>query len=401
MFSLLSSKKVRSWCLFDFGISSYPTLILTFFYGAFYAREIVGNATEGTSLWGFSISLASFICSIIFLIIITLGVLTKRKIKTTFFFIFYLILIITTSSLFFLNKDVNKYIPLLLIIISFIAFELVNLFYNLSLYKVSRRINKGSVSNLGWACGYSGGLISLFIVLLMIYLFKDTNFENTIFLLVGPFVGLWILAFGIQHLNNSKKLSFNLSSVKKILQDLKSNNLNWFLVSYFFFNNGVICIFSFASMIASFVFGLSEVKILFMGIFINFTGILGCLALGSIDDKIGSQINILLCILALILLTSGLYFIQEEKLFWLLALLIGFFIGPLQASSRSLISRRIRARNQLTIFSIYSLFGNICSILGPFVVGYVISVSESIRLGMLVIPFFLIMSLFPYIIKNR
>ena len=63
MISFLKNKKVRNWCLFDFGISSFPTLVLTFFYGAFYARHIVGDITEGTSLWGFSLSLGSLLAA--------------------------------------------------------------------------------------------------------------------------------------------------------------------------------------------------------------------------------------------------------------------------------------------------------------------------------------------------
>ena len=52
-------KKIRDWCLFDFGISSYPTLIITFIYGAFYAKEIAQTPEIGTSNWGFAISIGS------------------------------------------------------------------------------------------------------------------------------------------------------------------------------------------------------------------------------------------------------------------------------------------------------------------------------------------------------
>ena len=45
--------------------------------------------------------------------------------------------------------------------------------------------------------------------------------------------------------------------------------------------------------------------------------------------------------------------------------MIGFFIGPIQAASRSVIAK-IESKNQLSAFCVYSMFGNICSILGPF-----------------------------------
>ena len=70
MLKYLKSKKVLDWCFFDFGISSYPTLILTFFYGAFYAKYIAPNPIIGTSSWGFAIASASILSFLIFAFIL-------------------------------------------------------------------------------------------------------------------------------------------------------------------------------------------------------------------------------------------------------------------------------------------------------------------------------------------
>ena len=90
MFSLLNSKKIRSWCLFDFGISSYPTLILTFFYGAFYAKTISSDPNVGTSLWGFALSAASILCFLLLSFILISGRNFFRNIKIGFFKFFFL-----------------------------------------------------------------------------------------------------------------------------------------------------------------------------------------------------------------------------------------------------------------------------------------------------------------------
>ena len=66
MIQELKEKKIRDWCLFDFGISSYPTLIITFIYGAFYAKEIAQTPEIGTSNWGFAISIGSALSFISF-----------------------------------------------------------------------------------------------------------------------------------------------------------------------------------------------------------------------------------------------------------------------------------------------------------------------------------------------
>ena len=119
-------------------------------------------------------------------------------------------------------------------------------------------------------------------------------------------------------------------------------------------------------MIASFLFGFSEEEILRLGIFINFAGIIGCLFLGKFEDNFGSENIVITCIIFLMLTTIALYFTNDKIVFWILSLIIGFFIGPIQAASRSLISKRLESKSQLSVFCIYSMFGNICSILGPF-----------------------------------
>jgi UMF1 family MFS transporter len=402
LISFLKNKKVRNWCFFDFGISSFPTLVLTFFYGAFYARHIVGDITEGTSLWGFSLSLGSLLAASIFLLILFISSSSLRKINVKFFAVFFFILIMSSSSLFFFNSESNKYYPLVLVVLSFIAFEVVNLFYNISLDKVATKTSKGSISNLGWGFGYFGGFLALLVVLISLK-FVEGNTQATplILMLIGPFVGLWTLVFGYPHLSSLKKSYFSLPIIKDTLEEFRPSSLGWFIISYFFFNNGVVCIFAFASMFSSFLFGLSESEILLMGVFINLSGILGCLILGRFDDRLGSEKCVLLCIIMLTLLSGSLFLVKDTQFFWFIAILIGFFIGPIQASSRSFISKKIKGKSQLSVFSFYSFLGNICSVIGPLAVGLLINFTDSIRLGMLIIPLFFIISLIPYTINRK
>ena len=107
------------------------------------------------------------------------------------------------------------------------------------------------------------------------------------------------------------------------------------------------------------------------------------------------------CVIMLTLLSGSLFLVKDTQLFWFIAILIGFFIGPIQASSRSFISKKVKGNNQLSVFSFYSFLGNICSVMGPLAVGLLINITDSIRLGMLIIPLFFIISLIPYTIKIK
>ena len=399
MFSLLNSKKIRSWCLFDFGISSYPTLILTFFYGAFYAKTISSDPNVGTSLWGFALSAASILCFLLLSFILISGRNFFRNIKIGFFKFFFYLMIFFTFGLFFFDKGSNQFLPLFFIVISFVSFEIVNLFYNLSLCKIRKKNTTGALSNLGWAFGYLGGLASLFLVFMLLK-FSDESFKIfniKVFLLIGPFVAIWSALYGFSLFNVMKEVHFKSPNILELIKNVRSRGISNFLISYFFFNNAVVSIFAFASMIAAFIFGLSESEILFLGVSINFFGIIGCLVIGSVEDRMGSLNAVKICISGLLILTLILYFTESYYSFWVIALLVGFFIGPIQASSRSFLVQKINAQNQMAAFSLYSMFGNLCSILGPFLVGLTIQLTDSIRLGIIVIPIFLFLSLIPFL----
>jgi len=399
MFSLLNSKKIRSWCLFDFGISSFPTLILTFFYGAFYAKTISSDPNVGTSLWGFALSAASILCFLLLSFILISGRNFFPNIKIGFFKFFFYLMIFFTLGLFFFDKGSNQFFPLLFVVISFVSFEIVNLFYNLSLSKIRKKNNAGALSNLGWAFGYFGGLVSLFLILV---LFKFSNesfkiFNIKVFLFIGPFVAIWSALFGFSLFKVMNDVQFKSPNILELIKNIRSRGLSNFLISYFFFNNAVVSIFAFASMVAAFIFGLSESEILFLGVSINFFGIIGCLVIGNVEDKIGSLNAVKICISGLLILTLILFFAESYYSFWVIALLVGFFIGPIQASSRSFLVQKIKAQNQMAAFSLYSMFGNLCSILGPFLVGLPIQFTDSIRFGIIVIPIFLFLSSIPFL----
>ncbi len=397
MFEEFKNKKIRDWCLFDFGISSYPTLIITFIYGAFYAKQIALSPEIGASNWGFAISFGSVLSFFVFLSVLLKGNKNKN-LGIKFFSSSFNLFVISVSALYLFDQSSNEYFPLIIVIISLVTFEILNLFYNLSLHDVAKKKKRGLISSLGWATGYLGGLLSLVLILTLLSITKENDFKilgQSIFLLLGPIVGIWTLFFGSKHIRHYKNKTFKIDKFVFFLKKIKFNKINKFLISYFFFNNSVICIFAFASIIASFLFGFSEEEILRLGIFINFAGIIGCLLLGKIEDNFGSENVVITCIIFLMLTTIMLYFTSNKSLFWILSLIIGFFIGPIQAASRSLISKKLESKSQLSAFCVYSMFGNICSILGPFLVGLVINFTSDIRQGLLVIPIFFLISLIP------
>lgn len=399
---MIRSNRFVKWCLFDFGLSIYPTLILTFFYGAFYATNIAENELNGTARWGLTISISSFLTTVILLLFLKINKNKIKHINTKPFNFAFIVMVLCSAAFFFFDDQEHQYLPLILVCLSFITFEILNLFYNVTLYKVVPKPKTGFASNIGWAMGYLGGLLSLG----LFFVFKNT-FENDslwfqdIYLLVGPFIAFWMVIFCFPLILELKNELFIYKPIISLLDFIpQSPKIRNFIISYFLFNNGVVSIFIFASLYASILFEFSSSELIFLGIFINLSGLVGCLVFSSFEDKIGSKANIIISLIALTFLTISLLLIYEKILFWILALFIGFFIGPIQASSRSYLSKTLEDNNQLNFFTVYSILGNTCSIVGPLLISLLIEQTSSLRISFVLIPIYFALGLFLFL-KNR
>ena len=82
---MIRLNRLKKWCLFDFGLSVYPTLVLTFFYGAYYANNIAKNELVGTARWGLTISISSLLTSVILLFFLKYYKKESKNIGTKLF----------------------------------------------------------------------------------------------------------------------------------------------------------------------------------------------------------------------------------------------------------------------------------------------------------------------------
>jgi UMF1 family MFS transporter len=82
--------------------------------------------------------------------------------------------------------------------------------------------------------------------------------------------------------------------------------------------------------------------------------------------------------------------VDSRLLFWIFGLLLGVFVGPAQASSRSYLSRMAPESLRNQMFGLHALAGKVSAFLGPLVVGVTIDWTGSHRLGMSTILLFIV-----------
>ena len=103
------------------------------------------------------------------------------------------------------------------------------------------------------------------------------------------------------------------------------------------------------------------------------------------------RITILIALGGLIVFTTLILVVESRQWFWVCGLLLGIFVGPVQAASRSYLARFAPAPLQNQLFGLFALSGKATAFLGPLCVGRVIAWTGSQRLGLSpILGFFLV-----------
>ena len=157
------------------------------------------------------------------------------------------------------------------------------------------------------------------------------------------------------------------------------------------YNDGLVTVFAFGGIYAQGTFGFETTEIIIFGLVLNVTAGIGAFALGFLDDRIGGKKTILVSLVGLVL-ASILAVLATTKLqFWVAGSILGLFVGPNQAASRSLMGRFVPHKYENEFFGFYAFSGKATAFLGPFLLGQLTLMFDSQRVGMsVVLGFFMV-----------
>ena len=386
-------KKLFNFALYDFANSAFTTIIITFIFSTYFAKQIAPNPVLGQSYWGWTIGFTGLLVALIGPLI---GSFADKKNCTEFFIkLFTIICIILTSFLWF-SKPSEKYLLYTLIIVALANFfyELSLIFYNSILKRISNSNNLGKSSGFSFALGYVGGILIL-IVCIKIFIDNDVlpfglskeNSENI--RATSIVVALWYLLFSIPFLfslkkkikNKIKKSSNNIKKIKNLFWDKGLNNLGKFLLARMLYADGLNAIIIMGGIFAVGVFNLEIKDLLVLSVLMNITAFIGAIIGGYANDKFSSKSVIIFSLLGLIFSSAIILFIKTKIFFLIFASINGFFIGPIQSASRVFITKSIDKNNQASGFGLFALSGKLTSFIGPLLVSTLTYISNSQRIG--------------------
>ena len=410
-----STEALFSWALFDWANSAFPTVIQTFVFAAYFTRRVAQDEASGSAAWGTAVGVAG---AIIALSGPVLGAIADQgRRRKPWVAAFASVCIVATALLWFVTPTTPVLPALALLAVAIASFELSAIFYNAMLPDLAGP-RVGRWSGWGWGLGYAGGLACLVVCLFALvrpegaWLSQGLGLDpdqaehvRATFVLVAVWFALFSLplflrtpdrpelerrageeAPGPSATAGGSAAKSVRDGVRQLVETLRHvrryGGIVRFLIARMLYIDGLATIFAFGGVYAAGTFDMTEQEVLGFGIALNLTAGLGAALFAWLDDRLGSRRTILLALGGLIVSAAAILLVHDETWFWVLGMVLGVFVGPAQAASRSWLAHAApdELRNQM--FGLYALSGKATAFVGPLAVGWVTAAADSQRVGM-------------------
>ncbi|MGN0391837.1 MFS transporter [Bariatricus sp. HCP28S3_A7] len=387
------TKLEKCWILYDVGNSAFIMLVSTII--PIYFNFLAGNAgiseVDYLAYWGYAASVATVMVAIIGPILGTLA--DTRNFKKPLFTISMMVGVLGCAALSFPKSWV---LFLAVFVIAKVGYNASLIFYDSMLVDITTEEKMDSVSSHGYAWGYIGSCIPFVISLVFVLMYDKIGISMTTAMMLAFFLNaLWWLVVTIPLLKNYHQTNYVelpdhpiKNSFKRLavtLRDIKKQkNIFLYLLSFFFFIDGVYTIIEMATAYGS-ALGLDSQGLLLALLVTQLVAFPCALIFSVLSKKFDTDFLIKICIAAYT--GIALFAIQLDKQweFWLLAVLVGMFQGAIQALSRSYFAKIIPAEKSGEYFGIYDICGKGASFMGTTLVGLVAQITNVANAGVAII----------------
>ncbi len=421
---------LTGWILFDWASQPYYTLVVTFLFAPYFVNGFIGDPALGSTLWAYAIGIAELIAALMAPVLGAIADAGYRR--KPWIAAFSVLLVVGLMGLWLAIPGRTDLAPLVLIAfaVATIGAELASVFNNAMMPSLVSGKRLGTLSGLGWAAGYVGGLASLVVVAGLIV--ADPNTGRTLLgleplipldpatregdRLIGPFSALWYLVFVLplflftpDRPAASRVTAPVHAGIAQLVQGIKElyrehRQIALFLVARMLYADGLGAVFAFGGIYAASVFGWGATELGLFGIVLTIAGTIGAVLGGLLDDRLGSKRVISATLIVFIFASIGVLsvdkdhvlFVQQvepkfagsapfssigEQVYLVFAILIGLASGPVQAASRTLLARMSPPEKTTEFFGFFSFSGKATAFAAPLVIGAVTAASGSQRLG--------------------
>ncbi|HME74479.1 MAG TPA: MFS transporter [Mycobacterium sp.] len=399
--------RVLTWALWDTGAAGLSAIVVTFVFSV-YLTGSVGQGLPGgvppASWLGRALAVAGLTIAVLAPLI---GVWVedphRRRVALTALTGLAVALTCTMS----LIRERPEYLfpGLALLAATAACGDLASVPYNAMLRQLSTPENSGRISGYGLAAGFSGSVMLLLVVYFGFISGKGAT-RGLLHLPAGDgmnvrmamlFAAGWLAVFALPLLLTAHRLpsvgevarprGVLLGGYRKLWTELvaewrRDRNLVYFLLAAAVFRDGLAGLFTFGGVLGVNVYGISPADVLIFGVAASMVAAFGAVVGGFVDDRIGSKPVIVVSLVSIIAFGLTMMVLSGPRAFWLTGLLLCLFIGPAQASARTLLLRMSRDGKEGVAFGLYTMTGRAVSFLAPWLFSVFVDVFGAVRAGM-------------------
>ncbi|MEP1587929.1 MAG: MFS transporter [Tateyamaria sp.] len=423
-------KRIWGWFFFDWASQPYHTVLLTFIFGPFFVSLASENfmsqgietelaKANAQAMWSFTLTITGLIIGFGAPLLGAMADTGGRKIPWVIGF--SLMLVAGASGLWFTAPDGSNIMWMLCAFaFGFIGAEYALIFINAQLPTLGTEEEIGKISGSAFSFGYAGGVLSLFIILLLFaeqgngktligldpgfgLLDADTR-EGTRF--TGPFVALWFIIFIIPYFMwvREARPTGSRTSVGAALSRLwgticnlpAKRSLMTYLGSSMLYRDALNGLYSFGGTFALLVLDFSVVQVGVFGIIAAIGASVFSYLGGHADTRFGPKPVVIVTILVLMGVCFMLVNLSRDSMFgiplaqgsaapdiifYICGVLIGGMGGIMQAASRTLMVRHCDPAAPTESFGLYGLTGRATAFIAPFLIGVATAATGSTQLG--------------------
>jgi MFS transporter, UMF1 family len=398
-----------SWALFDWASSAFSAVIITFVFATYFSQGIAVDKATGTAQWGWALSSSGIAIALLAPVLGAVADAGGRR--KPWLFAFTYIAVIGCWLLWYAGPDPSCVIFTLVVVATAnVALEVAGMFYNAMLPEIVSREYLGRLSGWAWGLGYAGGLVCLILALVAFVqperpLFGLDKSSAEQVRITGPLVGAWLALFSLPlllftpdrksaGLPPREAIRRGLARLRRTIADIRRyRQIGLFLLAHMVYIDGLNTLFAFGGIYAAGTFGMELSEVIYFGILLNVTAGLGALAFAWVDDWLGAKRTILIALAGLLACGAAAVLVTSTLAFWIVGALLGIFVGPSQAASRSLMAHLAPPEVRTEMFGLYAMTGKITAYLGPFLLGTVTYWTGSQRLGVATILMFFVIGM--------
>ncbi|WP_293204069.1 MFS transporter [Parvibaculum sp.] len=419
-----------AWVLYEWANQTYFSLITIFLFPPFFTQVLASNPIEGQAYWGYVQATAGITIALFSPL---LGAMADAAGPRKPWIVFTTLLCAAGCFSLWFAVPGQPLLPVAIaLVVAAVGMEFTIIFANAMLPTIASDRRIGLLSGIGIGVGQLAAIVALILVLLLLQLPGEVSAsfipDEPLFGLskeayetdriVGPISGLWFVVFMLPLLllvpdQKAKGLGRREAARQGLIRLVATiraaghfRNIAVYLVSRMLFYDGMTAIFVFGGILAASIFGWGAMEMAVYGIWVTLFAAFGAFVGGWADLKLGSKrtlvwslVGVLATFIVLLSFDRDMIFYVIEvpvaadaaafttlpqQLFLLTVGLFGMTVGPVIASSRTMMARISPKEMMTEFFGLFALVGKATAWIAPLLIGIVTEVTQNQRFGLMI-----------------